>query len=326
MRYVIYGAGAVGGVIGARLHQHGHEVVLIARGAHLAAIRERGLTLRSPVETVTLQIPAVGSPAEVDWREDDVVMLTMKTQDTATALLELRDAAGDKVPVICVQNAIENERLALRFFANVYGTLVYMPSTFMEPGTVIVHSDPLSGALDSGRYPEGVDDLITKVTADLDGSTFSSHPIPDIMRWKREKLMANLNNALEAVIGVGVRSVDVNYMMLDEAHQCFEAAGLEWAEPDEVLARREGMKVHQIEGIVRGNSTWQSLQKGGSTESDYLNGEIVLLGRLHGVPTPVNALLQRLTAEMARDKTPPGAYTPDQLLAMIEQETEGSST
>ena len=47
MRFVVYGAGAIGGVIGARLHQHGHEVVLIARGAHLEAIRARGLRIES---------------------------------------------------------------------------------------------------------------------------------------------------------------------------------------------------------------------------------------------------------------------------------------
>jgi 2-dehydropantoate 2-reductase len=297
--------------------------VLIARGAHLTAIREHGLTLRSPTETVTLPVPAVGSPAEIEFRPDDVVILTMKSQDTAAALLALRDAAGDEIPVICAQNAIENERLALRLFRNVYGILVYMPSTFLEPGVVVVHSSPIGGALDGGRYPRGVDDLITKVTADLSASTFSSNPVEDIMRWKNEKLLANLNNALEAIVGVGVKAPDINFLMLEEAHAAYEAAGIDWAEPDEVLARRQGLKVVPIEGLTRGNSTWQSLLKGGSTESDFINGEIVLLGRLHGVPTPVNALLQRIAAEMVRDRKAPGAYTPEQLLAMIEQEDAG---
>lgn len=65
MRYIIYGAGAVGGVIGARLLQQGHEVVLIARGPHLDAIRGHGLTLETPDGTATLAIAAVAHPSEL---------------------------------------------------------------------------------------------------------------------------------------------------------------------------------------------------------------------------------------------------------------------
>ncbi len=68
MRYVIYGAGAIGGTIGARLAQHGHDVALIARGPHLEALRDDGLTLRTPDETVTQKIAVAGHPHEIDWR------------------------------------------------------------------------------------------------------------------------------------------------------------------------------------------------------------------------------------------------------------------
>jgi 2-dehydropantoate 2-reductase len=78
-RYIIYGAGAVGGVIGARLFQHGHDVAPIARGQHLEAVRAHGLTLQTPDETVTLPIPAVAHPSELRFTADDVVFLTMKT-------------------------------------------------------------------------------------------------------------------------------------------------------------------------------------------------------------------------------------------------------
>ncbi|MBW2374171.1 MAG: ketopantoate reductase family protein, partial [Deltaproteobacteria bacterium] len=77
MRYVIYGSGGVGGVIGARLMQHGQEVVLVARGAHLEALQKRGLVFRSPHETVTLEVQAVGHPDQIEFRPDDVVFLTM---------------------------------------------------------------------------------------------------------------------------------------------------------------------------------------------------------------------------------------------------------
>src|SRR2546423_15323478 len=113
MRYIIYGAGAIGGVIGGRLFQAGHDVVLIARGPHLEAIRERGLTLETPAETTTLPVKAVGHPSEITFGDADIVVLTMKTQDTAAALDEVRAAAGEKIPGIFAPNWVENRPLAV---------------------------------------------------------------------------------------------------------------------------------------------------------------------------------------------------------------------
>ena len=89
MRFVVLGAGAVGGVLGARLHQAGFEVELIGRGAHYRAIRDRGLTLETPAERVTLAIAVHASPASVSWKVDDVVLLAVKSQDTAAGFRSL---------------------------------------------------------------------------------------------------------------------------------------------------------------------------------------------------------------------------------------------
>src|SRR5438552_6442817 len=182
MRYIIYGAGAIGGVIGGRLSQAGHDVILIARGPHLETIRERGLTLETPTETSTLPIAAVGHPSEIRFTDDDVVVLTMKTQDTAAALDELRAAARQNIPVICAQNGVENERLALRRFARVYGMLVILPATHLEPCVVIAHAAPVGGILDSGCYPSGVDATIERVATDFSGCGFSMNAVADPMR------------------------------------------------------------------------------------------------------------------------------------------------
>src|SRR5436305_5436514 len=104
MRFVVFGAGAVGGVLGARLHQAGGPVELIARGEHLEAIRDHGLILETPGETATLPIAAVGDPSALDWRGDEVVLLAVKTQDSAGALAALRRAAPPEVGVVCAQN------------------------------------------------------------------------------------------------------------------------------------------------------------------------------------------------------------------------------
>ena len=114
MRYIVYGAGAIGGVIGGRLFQHGRDVTFIARGDHGAVLRQRGLTLADPDTTVTLQVPTVEHPSELRLGSDDVVVLAMKTQDTHLALTALAAVAPSDVRVACAQNGVENERLALR--------------------------------------------------------------------------------------------------------------------------------------------------------------------------------------------------------------------
>src|SRR4051812_6325473 len=117
MRYIMYGAGAVGGVIGARLFQAGYEVILICRGPQLAAIQREGLRLRTPDEDVSLPMPAVAHPRELQLCADDVLFLTMKTQDTERALQDLEAAGGAHLSVLCCQNGVENERRAARRFA-----------------------------------------------------------------------------------------------------------------------------------------------------------------------------------------------------------------
>src|SRR5579884_3735433 len=136
MRFVVFGAGAVGGVVGACLHQSGREVALIARGEHGRVIRERGLTFERPGSSVTLQIPVAFSPADVEWSEDDVVLLATKSQDTVGALTDLRAVAPIGTPVVCVRNAVENERVALRLFSRVYGAVVMAPTAHLKPGIV----------------------------------------------------------------------------------------------------------------------------------------------------------------------------------------------
>ncbi|MGI8927374.1 MAG: ketopantoate reductase family protein [Tepidiformaceae bacterium] len=320
MRYIIYGAGAVGGVIGGRLAQYGHDVVLIARGAHLEAIRANGLVLESPLDTVTLPVPAAANPAEVDFQPGDAVVLAMKTQDTPAALQELAAAAGPGIPVICAQNGVENERLALRCFERVYATAVMLPATHLEPGVVQANSAPTSGILDTGRYPSGSDSFIERWTADLETASFSATPEPRIMRRKYTKLLMNLGNALQAICGAEADGRDILRRARDEAITCYRAAGIDWASDDEDRQRRAGMlKIAPIRGATRGGgSSWQSLARGRTTiEADYLNGEICYLGRLHGVPTPVNSLLQHEANRAAREGRQPGSTTVTELLAKL---------
>jgi 2-dehydropantoate 2-reductase len=312
MRFLIYGAGAVGGVVGGRLCRHGHEVVLVARGRHLAAIRETGLRLESPDETATLHIPVVEHPSEIAFEDHDVLILAVKSQDTAAALRGLAATAPRDIPVVCAQNGVENERSALRMFPRVYGIHVMLPATHLEPGVVQASSTPVTGMLDIGRYPRGLDETAGQIAAAFNASTFDSRVLPEIMRWKYRKLLMNLGNAIEAVIEAGPAQDEIDRAATAEGEAVLRAAGIDFASEEEDRTRRADLlEPRPVHGRERGGgSTWQSLARGvGSIETDYLNGEIVLLGRLHGVPTPVNEALQRLASRWAAERRPPGTLS-----------------
>ena len=327
----------MGATIGARLFQHGAEVVLIARGAHLAALRESGLRFIAPDGVHMLRPPVAGGPREIEWRADDVVLLTMKSQHTRAALEELAAAAPSNVPVVCVQNGVANERMALRCFANVYGTVVLLPALHLEPGEVVTHAAGVGGILDTGRFPRGADGLAEELTGQLTAAGFSAVADQAIMRQKYAKLLRNLGNALQAAV-VGPPSpaagseapaddlqVEIARLLRQEALECFAAAGIDCATAEEVRARRAGtIRMVEIEGVPRaGGSSWQSVARGtGDIEADYLNGEIVLLGALHGIATPANAICQRIARRIVSERRPVGTFTPQALMAMIEAETQ----
>ena len=323
MRYVILGAGAIGCAIGGRLFEHGHDVVLVARGDHLAALASEGLELRDPERTVKLAIATAPTPAAADFRNGDVAVLTSKTQHSELLLTELAACAPPSTPVVCAQNGVENERLALRRFSNVQAMCVFMPATHLKPGVVEIPVSPLTGLLDLGRYPTGVDDVSGRVAADLNASSFDSVPDKNVMARKYLKLLSNLGNALQAACGT--RSEDPAAEELwrlarEEGSRCFEAAGIEVADPDLDAERRASLgSLRPVGGHdLSLGSSWQSLaRRTGNIEADWLNGEIVLLGRLHGVATPVNELLRSTANRMARDRTAPGSIAAKDLLDQL---------
>jgi 2-dehydropantoate 2-reductase len=333
MRFVIYGAGAIGGLIGGRLFEAGHDVTLVARGAHEQALRDRGLRLAAADGVRTLRVPVVGDPADAGLGDGDVVVLAMKSQDTAAAVAALTRHAPPGIAVACAQNGVENERMALRWFGDVYGIHVMCPASHLEPGAVVAHSSPVTGILDLGRYPSGVDGTAEAMAAALREATFSSDAVGDIMRWKYRKLILNLGNAVDAVCGAlgGSGGFDMTDEAIGElirrvtaeGEACLAAAGIDVASVAEDRERRGDLLNRRVvDGAEHsGSSSWQSLARGtGTVESDYLNGEIVLLGRLHGVPTPANDLLRRLAGSMAAAGRPPGSMPASEVLAQLDAE------
>jgi 2-dehydropantoate 2-reductase len=229
--------------------------------------------------------------------------------------------------VCCAQNGVANEWAALRRFEHTYGVCVMLPAAHLEPGVVQQNSLPVPGILDLGRYPDGVDDTAHEVAAALRSAGFHSEPRPDIMRWKYRKLLMNLGNAFNALSGGGDEVRIATERARAEADEVLKAAGVSAISEAEDRERRgDLLQMRPIGGERRsGGSSWQSLARStGSIETDYLSGEIVLLGRLHGVPTPVNAYAQRTANRYAREQRPPGSLPPAQLLAELDAVLSGA--
>jgi 2-dehydropantoate 2-reductase len=319
VRVIIYGAGAVGSVIGGRLRQGGADVVLVTRAPHAAAIRESGLSLRMASGTDVVEIDAVTSIDQLTPGADDVVVITAKTQDTAAIHAEVLEWHAD-VPVVCGTNGVEHERMALRRFGRVYGMVIQLPAQFERPGEVTVLCAPTNAILDVGRYPVGLDDTSVELAALLDGSPrLSSQADDDVMTKKYGKLLVNLGNAADAACGTAGRGARVTAVAMAEGKQVYEAAGIRWEQSTEraerYKARAASMQFDIPPGeTFLGGSTWQSLMKGaGSVETDYFNGEILLLARLHGLHAPANEFLQQFTMRLLRGEVPAGSMSTEQL-------------
>jgi 2-dehydropantoate 2-reductase len=256
----------------------------------------------------------------VTWEDDadgnPVVLLAVKGQHTEHALAQLMAVAPPDTPVVCMQNGVENERRVLRHFSHTYGMCVMCPATQIRPGVVQVHSAPVSGLLDLGGFPGGLGDEGQAMADAIATTTFQSVARPDIMRWKYRKLLMNLANAVEALAGPEGRFGPLAKEAQREGKEALAAAGIDVASSEEDRARRGDylQMAPTSSGEWQGGSSWQSLARGsGSIEAEFLNGEIVLLGGLHGVATPVNALLQRVALRAAAEGAGAGTWTIEEL-------------
>ncbi|MDF3336377.1 2-dehydropantoate 2-reductase N-terminal domain-containing protein [Mycolicibacterium septicum] len=297
---VVYGVGAIGGVIAARLRLAGFEVTAVARGAHLEAIRAGGLTLVTQAGADTVNLSVAAHAGQVDWSGHPVVILAVKSHQTATALDDLSAHAPAATRVFVAQNGVANEAAALRRFAHVYGITVMLPAAHLEPGVVVQQSYPVAGILDLGAYPSGHDQQADLVAATLRAAGFHSQVRDDVMAWKHRKLIANLGNGVAAVYCPGPQADELVARARTEAEQVLTAARIPFVTAEQDAQRRGDL----LQGRVHDDyfsSTWQSVARGHSqVETDWFNGEIVLQARLHGQQAPVNELIQRVTAEHAR--------------------------
>jgi thiosulfate/3-mercaptopyruvate sulfurtransferase len=316
-RYVIIGAGAVGGTVAAQLHGAGNAVVLVARGRNLEALRSAGLRYIRPDGEHLLDIPAVGGPDELELTSDDILVLATKSQDTEAVLQQwssvqvhlgdgTNSSAAHALPILILQNGLENERAALRRFASVIGAVVWLPASYLTPGEVVSPGAPTVGAFWLGAYPDDGHHTgrarADEIATDLRIAGFEVQVVPDIIRWKAGKLLGNLENSLDALYPPSALRTAAVRALRDEARVVLRGAGFDIADlVAESKLDLSGLVIQSIEGRERGSSTWQSLARGESLENDFLNGEVLLQARLSGVDAPLNTAVQERVRRAVAD-------------------------
>ncbi len=333
MRFVIVGAGAVGGVLGAHLAHGGEEVVLVDPADHLDVIRERGLHLRGNYGDYTVRPATATRIAEVTPRAGDVLCLAVKMYDTQATVAEMRAVFPADTLVVVFQNTVENEPILAKTFTRIYSVAIRMGAKFVKAGEV--HQIG-SNKLTIGKYPSGHDDTLEAIAAGLRKGGFEVHLNPDIMSVKWYKLFLNLSNSMYSLFGhsseEGPHDPEFRLLradMLEEALGVVGAFGIKLQnvpgeQPIEEMIgslRRGDAPTRPVPANPEERaypSMWQDIYwKRGRTEADGLNGKITAMGREKGIATPINSLLHRLISEVAENRDLPGKYTIRQFRSML---------
>jgi len=300
----VYGAGAIGSLVGARLREAGANVLLIGRRAQVDAIRTNGLMVKGLEESRAVHLPA----ATVLDGTPDIILLTVKSQDVQGACRDIAAQHSDST-VVTMQNGVRSDREAADILgrARIVGCVLNISATYLEPGVVEQNTRELFQI--GAPFPESAA-RVGSVLALL-SPVIKTEFVPDIARARWTKLMANLNNAIMAITGLpigkalrhpglarlsiatireGVRTAQLGGFGLDQSRRA-RTFRLMSTLP---MSHSYLMFSKRLAGDFPpdskyGPSTLQSLQRGSSSELDYLNGEIVTLGERIGRPTPYNS-------------------------------------
>ena len=334
MRYVIFGAGAIGGVVAALLVRQGARVVCVARPAYAEALT-RGITINDAGNEFAVKVAAVTAARELTPEPGDVILITTKSQATEAVIAELAEVYPREQPMVCLQNGVRNEEVAARRFDRVYAGLVFFSAAQLEPSRI---NFPQGRTLAIGCFPEGVDRLAQLACDDLARASFKAVASAHVMTVKWGKFILNLNNATHAITGYyieqGNADAEMRRLMAEvrlEGMRVLDAAGIAFEPPagewSPIPVRELTEKLRQPPPPVTGEvpeerrtyaSTWQDLALGRKTsEIDHLNGEIVRLGRAVGLATPYNSTLLEVTDRMFAAGMKPGIHTPAELHALI---------
>lgn len=324
LRIAVIGAGAIGSLVGGLLARAGEDVTLVARPAHAEAIRGGGLRIRGILGEFTVQPRA----SEALNFRPDLVLLATKTQDVGSACRSIYAYARD-VPIVTLQNGVRSDDIAASVFPRGYilSGIVLFNAQYLRPGEITyARSGPLVIGEAFGRNGQRVKDIQAllgrAVHTEISDSIQGAH-------WTK-LLVNNVANGLEAMCGLSVRDClhhtglrGIGAQALREGYQAIKVANIRLAPlpgvplpvlrlialwPLSIASRVLSLSMGSLRTL---SSTLQSLLRGRPTEIEYLNGEIVRLGRQVGMATPWNSEIVDVVREVERNRQ---FYRPDDLV------------
>jgi len=302
MRILVHGAGAVGGYFGALLQRGGHEVWFVARGANLAALRERGLVVRLGAETLELApVNAVSDPGAGPFPE--LILVCVKSYDTAAAAVALRPVAGPETIVLSLQNGIENEEVLARAIGlpPLMVALTRIGVALVAPATIEYSG---RGTIVFGEVDGRTTARAERVAAALGAAGVPYELRSDILVPAWEKLAWNagfnavttLTQATVAEVLAQPASRDLVVAAMEEVDAVASALGIAVRR-----TRTEAVLAESVAGLPDfETSMLQDHRRGRRLEHDALNGAVVRAAARAGVAVPVNRVLLALLARLDR--------------------------
>jgi 2-dehydropantoate 2-reductase len=291
MRIAAMAAGGVGGYFGARLAAAGHDVTFLARGAHLRAIRERGLRVESTLGDLEIPSPQVTDDPR-DVGPVDIVLFAVKLWDTEHAGEMARPMIGKETRLLTLQNGIDSvERLQpLLGPEHVLGGVTYVATVIAEPGVISQTSQ--FARIRCGR-PDGASDpmLDMFITAGQQAAIdIARSDNIQVERWRKFVFLVTMSAATSATrlpIGRVVADDDVREFFLKLMCEVISVGRAQGVPLPESL-EQEGFNFLKSAPPTMKASMAHDLERGNRMELDWLSGRVVELGRKLGVPTPAN--------------------------------------
>lgn len=312
MKIAVLGAGAIGSIVGGLLSKSGEDVTLVGRKAHVEAVNRNGLILEGDSGKTIIQVKAAEN---LDF-QPDLVLLTVKAQDVVSSVRKVQTLLS-RTQLVTMQNGVrsDDEVAGLLGKENIVSAVVLLNGEFLEPGKASYSRALSTTALLVGEPFDVRANRLQSLSA-LFSKAVRTEISDDIRGAHWTKLLQNLNNAVPAATGLSVQEVnqypqirELNIKLMIEGLEVVKRAGIRTAPipgfslslietmAKMPLAESSSVMKSIIESLGKQpilGSTLQSIKRGKITEVDYLNGEIVNLGKKKGIPTPANSLVVEL--------------------------------
>jgi 2-dehydropantoate 2-reductase len=290
MKIVMMGSGGVGGYFGARLAKGGAEVVFIARGAHLAAMRERGLAIEGPEPFALAKVDATDDPATVG--PVDVILFCVKLWDSEAAARSLATMIGPKTSVISLQNGVQKDDVLRPLVGETatMGGVAYMATTVLRPG-VIAQTGAFHRMI-FGEYDGRPSERAVTLLGACQRGGINAEISTDIRRaiWEKFVFLVGLSGSTGTMrkpigqIRASPRSRAFLYDLMRETVAVGRALGVDL--PEDYAQARLAFADTLPPDMT--SSMQHDLARGQRLELGWLSGAVMALGERGGVPTPAN--------------------------------------